>query len=162
MRSVLAAACLLTRVAVWPQQPPLSPGGENLPAIEGRAVNLVAGDPVRRATLTLRPIAQQGSPRIVISDAAGRFSFERVQPGTYSLSAERTGFLRQDYGGRPSSVIGTPLSVSDSQPLTGLVFKLTPQGIISGKVLDEEGEAAPNTNVILLRQTGFGSSRRLK
>jgi hypothetical protein len=42
------------------------------------------------------------------------------------------------------------------------VFELTPQGVITGKVLDEEGEAVPNVDITVLRQVGFGNSRRLK
>src|SRR5262245_3772131 len=127
--SLAAGVCFLT-LAASAQLPP---------SIEGRAVNLVTGEPVRRAILTLRPAGQQGSPRSATSDSAGRFLFESVPPGTYRLSAERTGFLRQDYGGRPSSSTGAPLSISAGQPITGLIFKLTPQGVISGRVLDEEG-----------------------
>src|SRR5262249_61477294 len=93
-----AGVCFLTLV-VSAQLPP---------SIEGHAVNLVTGEPVRRAILTLRPAGQQGSPRSATSDSAGRFLFESVPPGTYRLSAERTGFLRQEYGGRPSSSTGAP------------------------------------------------------
>ena len=155
-----AAVCFLTPVAIWAQPLPLTPNSE-LPRIEGRVVNIVSGELVHRATVTLTDIVQQGSPRAVSSDATGRFLFENLKLGTYRLSAERTGFLHQEYGGRASSSLGAPLSVSAGQSITGLALGLTPQAAITGKALDEEGEAAPSTSVIVLRQTGFGDSRRL-
>src|SRR5262249_37447351 len=91
------------------------------------------------------------APRAVSSDAAGHFAFEGLGPGSYRLSAERTGFLRHD----------DVVSISEVQSLSELLVKLTPQAAICGKVVDEEGEAVSNANVVLLRQTGFGSSRRL-
>ena len=156
----LAAAYFITSVAIWAQQPALTPDSEP-PRIEGRIFNIVSGEPVHRATVTLTDVVQQGSPRAVSSDGSGRFLFENLKRGTYRLSAERTGFLRQEYGGRPASLVGASLSLSPGQSMTGLVLRLTPQGAITGKVLDEEGEASPSTNVIVLRQTGFGNSRRL-
>ena len=145
---------------MWAQQPPLTPDSE-LPRIEGRVVNTVSGEPVRRATVTLTDVVQQGSPRAVSSDGSGHFLFENLKQGTYRLSSERTGFLHREYGGRPASLLGASLSLSLGQSMTGLVLRLTPQGAITGKVLDEEAEASPSTNVIVLRQTGFGNSRRL-
>ena len=156
----IAAVCFLTSVAIWAQQQPITPDSE-LPRVEGRVFNAVSGELVRRATVTLTNVVQLGSPRTVSSDGNGRFLFENLKRGTYRLSAERTGFLRQEYGGRPASLLGAPLSISTGQSITGLVLRLTPQGAITGKVLDEEGEAAPGTNVIVLRQMGFVNSRRL-
>jgi len=116
---------------------------------------------VRRVALTLRPASRQGPVLAAVSDGEGHFLFENVEPATYRLSAERTGFLRQDYGAPPSSSAGARLEVSAGQQFTDLVLKLTPQGVITGKVLDQEGEPAANVEVAVLRQTGFGGSRRL-
>jgi len=147
-------------VAVWPQQAPLT-AERDLPKIEGRAVNSVSGEPVRKAIVTLRPTGGEISPRTVTSDSAGNFVFDNLPAGTYRLAARRTGFLNVEYGSVSSSSDGAALSVSAGQSVTGLIIKLTPQAIITGKVMDEEGEPAPGTTVVLLRQAGFGNSRRL-
>jgi len=126
--------------------------------LEGRVANSVTGEPVRKVTLTLRSISfVPGSTGVsATSDAEGRFSFENVEPGTYRLSGERPGFVRQSYGARSSFSSGTPLSVSAGQNIKDLDFKLTPQGVITGKVLDDEGEPVPRVmvSVALQRQIG--------
>jgi Carboxypeptidase regulatory-like domain len=160
VKASVAALCFLTPVAIWPQQLPLTPDTDLL-KIEGRVVNIISGEPVHKATVTLTDVLQQGSRRAATSDATGRFLFENIKWGTYRLSGERTGFLHQEYGGRASASLGAPVSISAGQSITGLILKLTPQGAITGKVLDEESEAAPGASVVVLRQTGFGNSRRL-
>jgi len=152
--------CFLSPVAIWAQPLPLTPNSE-LPRIEGHVVNIVSGELVHRATVTLTDIVQQGSPRAVSSDATGRFLFENLKLGTYRLSAERTGFLHQEYGGRASSSLGAPLSISAGQSITGLALGLTPQAAITGKAMDVEVEAVPGTSFVVLRQKRFGDDHRL-
>ena len=127
--------------------------------VEGRTLNRVSGVPVRRVTLSLEPVDRPGASRTTVSDAQGYFLFDRVAPGAYRLSAERAGFLRQDYGARQPSTRGTPVSVTEN--LTRLMFQLLPQSVITGQVLDDEGEPAPNVDVVLFRPGGFGTARRL-
>ena len=63
-------------------------------------------------------------------------------PGKYQLSAERQGFLRQNYGARKYSGGGTPVLVAEGQNVKAIVFQLNPQAVITGKVLDEDGEGS--------------------
>src|SRR5438045_1564643 len=105
-----AAVCFLAPVVIWAQQPALTPEGDLL-RIEGRVVNTVSGAPVHGATVTLTDTVNQ---RAVNSDGNGRFLFENLKRGTYRLSAERTGFLRQEYG--------ASLSISADQSVAGLVL----------------------------------------
>gem|GEM_PF-5863166 len=95
------------------------------------------------------------------SDAEGKFSIDNVEPGRYWLSAERQGFVKMDYGARRPSVPGTVLTLEAGKDLTGLMFKLVPQGIIAGRVLDDEGEPLSGVMVQVLQQRYMQRRKRL-
>ncbi len=151
MRSLFLILSLALVSAAFAQPPQTSeiPDPKKLAAIEGTVLNSVSGEVLRRVNLSLRPTmsgtAQMGpmppvSPYAATTDAAGKFRIERIEPGTYTLSAERQGFVRQQYNARGNSSIGTPLNIAASVEMKELNFKLIPQAIITGRVLDDEGE----------------------
>ena len=74
------------------------------------------------------------------TDAAGRFAIAGIAPGKYRLSAERNGFLTTQYGSRGPNKAGTLLTLEPGQKSSDLAMRLTPHGVIAGRVLDEEGE----------------------
>ena len=75
------------------------------------------------------------APFAATTDAEGKFSIDKVEPGTYRLSAERQGFVRQEYGARLNSMMGTTINVATGQNLKDLNFKMTPQAVVRGRVL---------------------------
>jgi hypothetical protein len=163
--TILAAVASLCWPVVSAHQPAFSqianPAGLPRAAarIEGHTLNRVSGVPLRRVSLFLQPVDHAAATRTTISDPDGRFLFDNVELGAYRLSAERQGFLRQDFGALQPSTRGTPISVTE--PVTKIVFQLLPQSAITGQVLDDEGEPAPYVDVVLLRQVGFGNTRHL-
>ena len=95
---VLYAPLLLAQ-----QSPVTASGQQQAPSQEraslaGRTLSL-SGQPLRKANLTLIPAERKSSdpvkPYATASDAEGKFIFEAVEPGRYSLMAERPGYLRQ-------------------------------------------------------------------
>lgn len=94
------------------------------------------------------------------TDDNGGFAFEDLDPGRYSLLAQRPGFAHRMYGGRGSMFSGASLSVSPGQALTGIEFKLVPHGVIAGRVLDEEGEPLANVIVMALQPMYRRGERR--
>ncbi|MEO8597588.1 MAG: carboxypeptidase regulatory-like domain-containing protein [Candidatus Solibacter sp.] len=137
-------------------------GYQSAPAkgsIVGQVMNGKAGSPLKKATVTLAGVnsgifaagaagrGQMPLRKAVETDETGRFSFSGLEPGKYQLSAERQGFLRQSYGARRYQGSGTPVLVGDGQNVTGIVFSMTPQAVITGKVLDEDGEGVANAPV---------------
>jgi uncharacterized surface anchored protein len=137
-------------------------------SIEGQVINLKTGAPLKKATIRLSMMNSAASGRgMVISNARsvdtddqGHFSFTGLDSGKYRLSAERQGFLRQSYGERRYSGGGTPVLVGDGQNVKGVNFKLSPQGVITGKVLDEDGEPMANVQVSVHRNLYSGGKRQ--
>jgi uncharacterized surface anchored protein len=91
--------------------------------------------------------ARGANIRSADTDEQGRFSFANLDGGKYRLTAERQGFLHQNYGERKYSGGGTPIMVGDGQNIKDLQFRLNPQAVITGKVLDEDGEPLANVQV---------------
>jgi hypothetical protein len=127
------------------QAVPIDP--KKLCKIEGRTVNARTGEPIPRVTLSLTGSGQNAAGRSGRSDDAGHFLIENVAPASYRLVGERVGYLRQGYGSRTPGGAGAPLNLTDGQHLKDLEFRLTPQGVIMGQVLDESGDPLPRSNV---------------
>ena len=114
-------------------------------SIEGRVVNSVTGEAVQRVSLMLMPANAASAAdlnagrRMVESDENGRFAFRDLNPGRYTLLAQRTGFAAQAYGGMRNQSSVTPLVLSTGQQVKEVLLKLSPDAIVSGRVLDSEG-----------------------
>jgi protocatechuate 3,4-dioxygenase beta subunit len=127
--------------------------------IQGRVLSL-AGNPLKRTSVFLRKAEGRGQ-QIAITDAAGVFSFSSVEPGSYRLSADRSGFVRQEFGQKKPNKPGTVVTVAPRQEIRDLVFQLIPGAVITGRVIDEEGERMPNVRISLLRVIYQNGRRRL-
>ncbi|MGZ5545464.1 MAG: MSCRAMM family protein, partial [Limisphaerales bacterium] len=110
-------------------------------SVEGTVVNAFTGEPLKKVHLTLRPLDQpNAAPYGANTDAAGHFLMDQLDPGRYTFSGSRNGFITQSYSPDGNLRHSTSLTLAKGQELKELVFKLTPQGVISGRVLDEDGE----------------------
>jgi Carboxypeptidase regulatory-like domain len=116
-------------------------------SIEGRVVRAGTNDPIARVEVIAR--REDGSRTLppVTTDAQGHFVIKDLDPGLYSLGANRNGFAPQTYGQRKPRGPGTELNLSAGQELKDLVFRLIPAGAISGRITDETGEPLMGINV---------------
>jgi protocatechuate 3,4-dioxygenase beta subunit len=140
--------------------------------IEGQVTN-PAGEPLKKAAVRLQSMfsapatSAPGTPAAMPtsytseSDAAGNFVFEEIEPGRYTLSAERAGYIRSSYGARTSGSPALPIVLSTGQKLTGISFKLTPQSVISGRITDEDGDPVGRAQIILYQSRYMNGKRTL-
>jgi protocatechuate 3,4-dioxygenase beta subunit len=128
--------------------------------VEGRVVNSITGDPVRRAHIALRPVAAPSeTSTTAIGDSSGRFVLKSVKPGKYFLDATRNGFLSSsDMDASLSQPPSVPLVVTAGHTLKGVVVKLTPPGVIAGRILAEDGEPLPNAVAMAIRSVSSSLS----
>jgi hypothetical protein len=82
-----------------------------------------------------------------------------VAPGAYDCEASRAGFAAQPPG--RSETHSSCLSVASGQIVADLVLRLTPLGVISGRVLDPEGAPVSNANVIAGQVAYSAEGKRL-
>jgi len=100
------------------------------------------------------------TPYAGTTDATGKFRIENVEPGKYFLMAERTGFVRQQYGARKNSMPGTLLTLTAGHEMKSIDFKLVPQGVITGRVLDEDGDPLPRATVqVMMKRYNRGKQQ---
>jgi protocatechuate 3,4-dioxygenase beta subunit len=171
MKSTLLRVSLLVSIALAAsaQIPPApaAPAGQTADEkvklqakLQGQVLNQVTGEPVRKANLSLKP-ESGGTTLKAVTDNEGKFNIENIDPGTYTLAAERQGFVTQNYGARRPSGPGTTLELKSSQTLKDLSFKLTPQGVIAGRVVDDDAEPMSGLSVQVLQYKYLLGKKRL-
>jgi len=129
---------------------------EDLCTVQGQVMNAATGEPLKKANLTLQ--RTDATPDMMsmpvsystTSDAAGKFAMKDIEAGKYRLSVNRNGFVTTAYGARAPNRPGTTLTLLKGQSAKDIVFKLTPHGVVTGRILDEDGEAISNVRVQLM------------
>ena len=98
---------------------------------------------------TGRPSGGAGMPNnyTTVTDAGGNFTIKDVEPGKYTLTAQRTGYVTTQYGARGPGRSGTTLTLDPGKRVKDLVWRLTPHGVISGRVVDENDDPAISIQV---------------
>ena len=130
----------------------LSLSAQTKPAfVSGRVVHGATGEPLRKASVSLIPAAEDAAaaPRSVVSAQDGAFQFTDVTPGSYQISAQRAGFLSQRGGPQPGRP--TTITVKEGGEVTGVEIRLTPQGVIAGRVVDPDGDPVQGAQISVMR-----------
>jgi protocatechuate 3,4-dioxygenase beta subunit len=125
-------------------------------SLQGRVLNAQTGEPLGKAeirlTLARRSAETQSSSFGARTSADGAFAMDGVSPGDYFVSVSRRAYavsaaeLRGFPSPRPQGR-GWLVTLRAGQSLRGLEILLPPAGVITGRVVDEEGEAM--TGVVL-------------
>ena len=132
--------------------------------VEGRVLT-TGGEQLRKATVTLQKtgLARGEAPVTLSANSSdsGEFRFNDVQPGRYTLSVEKPGFVRSAYGATTRNLGGTPIVVNEGQAIRDLNIRLTPQGVITGTVTDRDGDPVQGAQVILMQRVFLRGKRQL-
>ena len=166
---VMAALILVLQSAAPFEQ---SQQAQNAKAsIEGFVVRAGTNEPVARARVTVfrtagpggSPLQQAGPPQTIppmTTDSQGHFVFRDLDPGSYSVTAQRNGFARQAYGERATGRPGAPLTILAGQALKDVVFRLVPAGTVGGRVTDSTGEPIAGISITIGRFTYDPTGKR--
>jgi hypothetical protein len=150
---------ILTATSLAAQTPP----GQAPPdsKIDGRLVNAVTNEPVRKAKVSLHPSDPSKTVYTVESDAEGKFHLEKLDPGRYTLQGEKQGFVATWYGAKRPDGPGSTIELKQGKDVSELLLKLTPQGVIAGRVLDDESEPVSGVMVMALHYMYMNGHRQL-
>jgi len=137
------------------QNPPPKTG------VEGRVTN-TAGKPLSQATIALvgnnRTAAVPMPPAYrTTSNADGTFIFEDVEPNTYRIFVQRTGYLDFFYI-QPDGRVALPIAAGDRVKVQ---VKMTAPSFLAGRVTNEDGEPFPDARVSVMRLTRTGNKKQL-
>jgi hypothetical protein len=134
----------------------------NPAAVDGTVTNQITGQPVKKASVRLVGTTSGKSIGLnANTDAAGRFHFDGVDPGKYSVWADCPGYGSNSGGGY--------IQLVEEQQVKDVAIRLTPLGMAAGRVFDEDGEPMMSVPVFAfhyvyppgrkeLEQSGFAST----
>lgn len=138
---------LLLLTSAFAQQPPAHALGFR---ISGTAVNSVNGQPLAQVRVFLGRPQEREDREVVITGTDGRFQFENLPAGKYTLGAAKPGFLMQAFEQHEdfssAIVVGPELSAEN------LLFRIPPAAAISGQIVDEQNEPVRDAQITLFRQ----------
>src|ERR1700676_4504351 len=121
-------------------------------SIAGVGRSDTTGQPLRRAQVVLRPDEAGGRSLAQTTDEMGKFSFPKVVPGSYSVTVQRDGYLRQIAGRIGAYKMPPIFLIQPGQDVGSLDFRMGPGGVVSGRVKFDDAEAAVNVAVQLYRE----------
>jgi hypothetical protein len=102
-------------------------------AIEGRVIDLNSSMPLAKAVLLLFGDRNSGAKTYIVeTDVSGRFRVE-VAPGRYYVNISKPGFA-EEMSSRGAIVLAA------GKPVTTVELRAVPLGVISGRVLDSDGD----------------------
>lgn len=135
---------------------------DQLATIAGTVVSANTGEPLKKAYVTLSQKGSRGDdsgdhPLTATTDATGHFSIDKIPAGSYDLVVTRANYLRSHYGQDQLDKPGAMLSLAPGQKVADLLFRLSRTAVITGKVVDEDGEPVRGASVTtLLHETVRG------
>jgi Carboxypeptidase regulatory-like domain len=96
------------------------------------------GQGIRKVKVTLRGPQQCSA----VTDENGQFTIESVEAGAYTVQLERTGYALDPKAGRERQV-----KVVAEQDTMDLTFHMVAAGVLSGKIVDADGDPLRNFSV---------------
>jgi hypothetical protein len=112
-------------------------------AIKGSVNDAVTNRGLRKAYLIL------GGLYASVTDDHGNFVFEDVKPGSYVLNAEHQGYIDGYFGEAGSEPV--EIKLAPGQTLLDIKIELTPQAVITGRLVNEDGDPWTHASVNMFR-----------
>jgi hypothetical protein len=153
-RVLLQVGFLLAGFSSWANAKQLAQEDSDTPryTVAGTVVDSVTGAVVPGALLE----AFMGATESTRADAAGKFLFTGIPAGSVALNARKPGYFAPQEIGLPAPLRTT---VGPNSGDTPLVLKLTPEGIIYGRISEADGEPAEGMQVQILTYQVQGGKR---
>ena len=126
-------------------------------SVSGAVVDSVTGEPLNKVAVRMWPIGRENAVSVsTTSDGTGKFALVELDPGSYYLRADRSGYVEMVYGARHPDGNGTIIRLDAGQAVNDIRVQLMPGGVIGGTVRDSDGEPIEGAQVEL-RQVAFGN-----
>ncbi len=138
---------IVTVTTAWAQQ--AQPGYR----ISGVVVDAVTKAPVPGAEVSMSVDAEETK---ATTGEDGKFVFEDVEAGKYSLFATAQGYVREGLNEHRGFLTG--VAVGSGLDSEHIIFPLHRQAVITGRVTDEHGEAVRHAQVLLLESQNLSGT----
>jgi protocatechuate 3,4-dioxygenase beta subunit len=152
MKWVTICVCALAFAAsAYAQMSPTESRTPSKASLQGTVVKEPSGEPLKKAIIELIAENQEeGGNYTATSDQDGHFSIPEIQSGRYRMFVERTGFLEVDEKRRRSE--GLLISLAAGQELKDQTLHMLAAAVVTGRVIDEDGDAMANVEISVLRR----------
>src|ERR1700731_4457441 len=146
MRQVIILVCLLALGRQTSAQDAPAAKEPGKASLEGNVVKEPTGEPLKKAIVELIAENQEeGGNYTATSAQDGHFRIRGIQPGRYRMFVERPGYVEVDEKRRRSQ--GVVLSFEGGQELKDQTLHMLAAAIITGRVLDEDGDPMADVEV---------------
>jgi uncharacterized protein (DUF2141 family) len=159
-RTVMLVACMAicahTIGAQQVRDPASAQAATGTARIVGRVVTAdTTPQPMRRVIVTLTAPELPGG-RAAVTDADGRFSFDRLPAGRYAIAGSKPAYLDGAYGAHRPGRAGIPVQLAAGESRVDVTFTMFRGAAISGVLRGANGEPAPGIDVAALRLPPLG------
>jgi Carboxypeptidase regulatory-like domain len=153
MKSVQVFHCalFLGAFSVFAQQQ--SPLPRTSSKVSGRVLNAIGEKPLKASILLSPRDARRGTAYWAETDSNGNFVIDDLEPGVYVPMLTRSGFT--------GDLRPVPLPVHAGQDVTGVIFHMTPAGVITGHLFEEDGDPMRGATVELMADAYVEGKKQL-
>ena len=127
--------------------------------VAGVVVSSTTGTPLRETRVTLVNTKNRRQAVWIITREDGRFEFAGLGAGKYSLEGARRGYIPAAY--QQHEQYSTAIVTGEEFDTQNLTLRLVPMAMLTGKVLDEYGEAVRDARVTLYVESHRGGATRV-
>jgi protocatechuate 3,4-dioxygenase beta subunit len=117
--------------------------------IAGLVIQKASGEPVRKAIVNLTWHGNPQSWAAAMTDGSGRFKFDDLPSGKYTISAWKDAAGMANYGGESMRQMFEYVTLAEGQKRSDIVLRMIRPANISGTVLDEQGDPIVSANVTI-------------
>jgi hypothetical protein len=136
------------------------PTAAHLYRIAGTVVNAATGDAVPQATASLLSSDNRHIVATAACDSDGRFAFDALPAGKYSLMASKRGYIAASY--HQHELYSSAIVTGDGEQTEDLTLRNNPEASLQIDVTDEAGDAVDKARILcFLRQHGYGIAERI-
>jgi protocatechuate 3,4-dioxygenase beta subunit len=147
------------RMRQMPPRDRREPEAKGSAEIRGRIVAAETANPLRRVQVRLMA-TELRMPRLATTDAEGRYVFRELPAGRYTVNASKPGYVSLQYGQRRPFEQGRPIELVDKQVVDKVDFSLPRGGVLTGRIVDEFGDAVSDVAVSAMQLRYMGGRRR--
>jgi len=110
-------------------------------SVQGKVLNDGDGQPIRNVSVQLSSRDNSANQYSATTDVDGQFKVDNVKVGRYLITVEHPGFVHSGSSKQSSLLLQTGQSTADA------VIHMNRAGIITGKIVDLDGDPMSNVGV---------------